>query len=449
MELWSEAQARRPLGRALRAAKLEGAGEALAELTRQGDANLRFANNGVTTSGEMERHALRLEVAIGARHATLETEDLSEEGLSELAARAVEAAKALPEDPEHVPLIQGQPRYPDSHAAYDAATAAADPRARAAAAGIAIGVAHAAGLLAAGYVHQFASQRCLLGSPGFFGSAVSTGADFQVTVRQPDGSSSGWAGAAVVRTGELDVAALAQRAIQKAKDWRKPVALAPGAYTVVLEAQAVGTLLGYLDGAFDQRDADEGRSALSRPGGGTRLGEQVFSERVSLVSDPHDTVQPGDGWTEGGQPTSRLVVVDKGVLTGLRVSRYWAQKTGRPPAPGAGNLRLSGSGPGAGQTLDDLIAGCERGLLVTHVWYVRGLNPQTASVTGLTRDATFLIERGKITSPVKNFRFNQSLVDWLKAVEAVGQVEQALDGPYAVPPLRVRDFQMSSRSDAV
>jgi predicted Zn-dependent protease len=431
--------------KALRAAQKAGAESAKAVLDVSREGNLRFANNGATTNGDVERHTLSLEVATGKRHATLWTEDLSEAGVAELADRAVEAVAALPEDAEFVPFVSGPQKYPQNPAAYDAATAEADPKLRAAQAKAAIDRARAAGLVAAGYIRDDVTERTLLGSTGFSGHELRTSCDLEITVRSPDGLSSGWAGGAAVKAADLDAEGLAKRAVEKAKSWVKPVVLEPGKYTVVLEPEAVGELMGMFDWMLDQRGADEGRSPFSKPGGGVRIGEKLFSEKVTLTTDPLDPVQPGDTWGDGGAPAAPLVYVKDGVLQALRVGRYWAQKTGKPFAPGAGNLRLDGGG----QSLAQLIEGCERGLLVTRLWYTNLVNPQTISATGLTRDATFLIENGKVTQPVKNFRFNQSVMEMLKNVEALGVPVQTTQGPYAVPALRVGGFEMSSISEAV
>jgi predicted Zn-dependent protease len=218
---------------------------------------------------------------------------------------------------------------------------------------------------------------------------------------------------------------------------------------VVLEAGALGALFPSLRMSLDARSAEEGRSGFSAPGGKSRVGEALFSPAVTVVSDPQDPLVPGTPWSEGGLAARRVSYVQAGVLRELHRSRYWAKKTGAAPTADGGTLRLVGGG----LSLEDLIAKVDRGLLVTRIWYVRMLDPQRIGVTGLTRDATFLIEGGRVSAAVKNFRFNQSLLDLLRDVVALGREEAALGGELAgglaLPPAVVKDFQMSSVSEAV
>jgi predicted Zn-dependent protease len=222
-------------------------------------------------------------------------------------------------------------------------------------------------------------------------------------------------------------------------------------------------LLGF---AFDARSAEEGRSFLSQKSGGTRLGEKMFPEMVTLKSDPAHklysslpwgTAGRGGGGGGGGRgfgggsglglPAESVTWIDKGVVRNLAYDRYWALKTGKPASPPAGNLVLEGGG----KTLPDLIASVERGLLVTRFWYIRVVNQQSRQLTGLTRDGLFLIENGKITSPVVNFRFNESPVRLLQNAVALGEPrrEQAEMSACISPSMVARDFNFTSISDAV
>jgi predicted Zn-dependent protease len=229
-------------------------------------------------------------------------------------------------------------------------------------------------------------------------------------------------------------------------------------YTVVLEPQAVADLVPLLGGAFNARNADEGRGTFSKRGGGTRLGEKVMDERVTLYSDPTDPdllAQPFDG---EGLPLQRRVWIENGVLKNFSYSRFWAQKQGKEATGGGGG---GGGGGGFGGGLpgglkmvggtrgtDELIAGTQRGILVTHFFYIRSLDQRTVLVTGLTRDGTFLIENGKITKAVKNFRWNESPLFMLNKLEELGKAERTAAGQ-VMPSLRVKDFNFTSLSDAV
>jgi predicted Zn-dependent protease len=222
----------------------------------------------------------------------------------------------------------------------------------------------------------------------------------------------------------------------------KPRRLDPGKYTAILEPAALDEILGYMAYGMDARAADEGRSFLSKRGGGTLLGEKVFGENITLRSDPFDSRVPGWPWS-GELPSEKTTWVEKGVVKTMTRDRYWAEKTHAKPVPYPSNLMMEGGSA----TLDDLIAATDRGLLITHFWYSNFLQPDTVQVTGLTRDGVFYIEKGKIQYPVNNFRFNQSVVEMLKHVE--GMTAPVPVNNDLLPTIKVGEFNMSSLSDAV
>jgi predicted Zn-dependent protease len=227
-----------------------------------------------------------------------------------------------------------------------------------------------------------------------------------------------------------------------------------------LEPKAVNDLVELLASSFSMRTADEGRSFLSRPGGGNRVGEKVFAEAVTIRSDPFDPRVPARPWAGGsmggflgfggagaagyaGLPTRKITWVENGILKALAVDRYWATKAKAEPRPFFGSIVMEG---GKG-TVDDLIAGADKALLVTRFWYIRSVNPQNVLVTGLTRDGVWLIEKGKVAGAVTNLRFNDSPVNLLKNVEAMSAPVST--GEMVVPAIRARDFLFTSKSDAV
>jgi predicted Zn-dependent protease len=225
-------------------------------------------------------------------------------------------------------------------------------------------------------------------------------------------------------------------------------------YTAVLEPQAVNDLVPLLSGALNARNADEGRSAFSKPGGGTRIGEKVVDDRVTLYSDPADPELLGIPFDVEGLPLRRTMWIEKGVLRNLSYTRFWAQKQGVQPTGttmydnssnvAGGGLKLAGGT----RTTEELIAGCEYGVLVTHFFYIRSLEPRTVLYTGLTRDGAFLIEKGKITRPLKNFRWNESPLLMLARLDDIGRPEAVAAGR-RMPALRIRNFNFTSSSDAV
>jgi predicted Zn-dependent protease len=223
----------------------------------------------------------------------------------------------------------------------------------------------------------------------------------------------------------------------------------PGRYTVILEPQAVGDLVQLLAFALDARSADEGRSAFSKQGGGTKIGDKIVDSKVTLFSDPADPQLLGQPWTGEGLPLGREVWIQDGVLTQLAYSRFWAQKKSARPNGGLGAVKMAG---GTAST-DEMIASTPRGILVTRLWYLRQVDPRTVLYTGLTRDGTFLIENGKITKAVKNLRFNESPLFMLNNLEMLGRAERVAGteagGNVVFPTLKVKDFNFTSLSDAV
>jgi predicted Zn-dependent protease len=298
----------------------------------------------------------------------------------------------------------------------------------------------------------YAGAEAVATSNGLFAYHRSTGGASTMTVRTRDGASSGWAGDEAANWENIDSERIARDAVAKCGGWRGRTALDPGAYTVVLEPTAAGMLMSRMLGALDARQADEGRSYFSKPGGGNRTGEKLFADSVSIRSDPAVADAETAPFTGDGEPVGPQTWVENGVLTNLSYSRYWAERQGRVPVPDGSNLVMEGGNA----NLDDLIASTDRGVLITRFWYIRPLNPRTISQTGLTRDGTFLIENGKLSRPVNNFRFNQSLAELLQNVEMLSRSvrvcaseNSSVSTPIVVPAMKVRNFQLASVSDAI
>jgi predicted Zn-dependent protease len=418
-------------------------------VTSERSGNTRFADGSITTSGGTTDTSVTVTVTFGRRRASSSTNVLDDSSLKRTVELASRLARLAPEDPERMPELG-----PQTYEAVDAfveATADLDAEARAEAIGRAIGAASAAGkaagaIFAAGFLEANVRAIAVATINGLFAYHRTTDADFSVTARTPDGSGSGWAHGGARDWNAVDPVAIGRIAAQKAVASRSPQEIAPGLYTAVLEPQAVTDLIPLLGGALNARNADEGRSAFSKPGGGTRIGEKVADERVTLYSDPADTNLRGQPFDGEGLPVRRTVWIEKGILRNLAYSRFWAQKQGtQPTGPAlAGGLALVGGS----RSTEELIAGCARGILVTHFFYIRSLDPRTVLQTGLTRDGAFLIEDGRITGPLKNFRWNESPLLMLNRLEDIGRPEPTAAGRL-MPALRVRDFNFTSLSDAV
>lgn len=416
--------------------------EVQVNVTRRAAANVRFARNEPTTNGASDEVTVTTWVGLGQRHASASMNQSDDDSLAELAKRALAMAKLAPNDPEKQPLV-GPQTYARVPPSYDDALAAMSPGDRAAVAGRAIKRGDEAKVQIAGFFERTADEIALRNSAGLSAAHRGTNAEYTVTARTPDGGGSGWGGRQAWRASELDDEVVAKTAIEKAMRSTGAKPLPPGKYTVILEPQAVAEILTFLVSQMDQRSADEGRSFFAG-----KLGQQLFPESVSLVSDEADPLTPAAPFDDDGIALQRVAWIDRGRVNSLYLSRFWAKKKGGQPTGAHSVFRLSG---GTADGVDDLVRGTKRGLLVTRFWYNRMLEPQSITVTGLTRDGVFLVEDGKITRPVTNFRYNESPVAVLANVEAMTRAttRAVLGGVWHVPALRTRDFTMASASAAV
>jgi predicted Zn-dependent protease len=444
MSILTEQQAKAILDKVIALCKAD---ECTATLTGSTNGNIRFALNNVSTSGIVSDTSLGVQVAFGKRVGTATINEFDDAALERVVRRAEDLARLAPENPEFMPAI-GKQSYVATRT-HSPATAAITPEYRAQVAADSILPCKAENLVAAGFLEDGESFVAFANSNGNFGYQTSTKLDYTCTVRTADGSGSGWVGRNVKDVSKFEAPRDIRTAIRKAKDSADAKALEPGKYTVVLEPHAAAGLISFMMNFFDARQADEGRSFLSRKGGGNKLGEQVFDPRVSIWADPADPDVPVMPWDNEGQPRKRMAVVDKGKIAALRYSRYWAKQQGKPETASPGNLVMSGGD----KSTADLVRGTKKGILVTRTWYIRMVDPQTVLLTGLTRDGTFYIENGEIKYPLKNFRFNESPVIMLNNIDELGKPVRVSgdESQFAmmIPPMRLRDFTFTSLSDAV
>ncbi len=409
----------------------------------------RTAVNRVTTAGTSDDTTVRITSVFGKRVASADTNQLDDTSLERAVAQSEALARISPEDPEYLPEL-GEQAFREVDGYY-ASTGDLTTESRARAASSAIDIVEESDSVAAGFIDVRAGSEAIATSNGLFGYHSQTNVASSLTVRTPDGGSSGWAGDEGADWSSIDSERIAEDAVQKCQDWRNPTPLEPGFYDVILEPTAVGNLMVLMMRSFGARQADEGRSFFSGLGGGNRLGEELFDERITIVSDPAEPNSETPPFSRSGLPVGRNVWVENGELKTLSYSRFWAEEKEVAPRPLASNLVMSGGDA----TLEDMIRDTQRGVLITRFWYIRSLNPRTIAYTGLTRDGTFLIQDGQITRPVNNFRFNQSLTDMLASIEMLGRPTRvsafgdAQSPPIVVPPLKVRNFQLSSVSEAV
>jgi predicted Zn-dependent protease len=412
------------------------------------DGNIRFARNSVSTAGLTEDQRLTVTVAYGRRQGTASINEFDDKSLERAVRRAEDIARLAPENPEYVP-VPGKQAFKAS-GEYFAPTAAIDPEYRAEVAAQAIQSGRKNKLVTAGFFNDSTGFETIANSKGVFGHREFTGLGFTCTARTEDGRGSGWVTRSAVDARNFDAREAVEVAMEKALRSVDAKALEPGRYTVILEPAATSEIVGRMFGAFGARQADEGRSFLAKKGGGNRLGEKLFDEQVNVWADPWDKDVPVSPWdTQSMLARQRTDLIKDGKVAALEYSRYWAQKHGKAPTARHGNMIMSGGT----RSLDELIAGTKKGIVVTRTWYIRMVDPQSLLLTGLTRDGTFYVENGKIKYPVKNFRFNESPVSILNNVDELGKPViiggDEVRYQMVLPPMRIRDFNFTSLSDAV
>ena len=407
----------------------------------------RFANNEIHQNVSSRRHTLSLQAIVGKRSGIASTDRLDSSALRQVADRALAIARLSPEDPglpepappAAAPAIEG----------FVAGTAACTPEARAEAIGPVTKSAQAKGLNAAGALTTAASTLAIANTRGLFAWHPDSYSQFTCTVRDAD--SSGWVDRHRRDWRALDVAALGATAIDKAERSRAPGEVPPGRYTVVLEPAAVAELVAFLGWlGLGAQSEQEGRSFLSG-----RLGERITGAGITLVDDAFDPRTFGRPFDYEGTPRRRMALIEQGIARAVVHDRRTAQSagtgsTGHACAPPAvdGPLPYDLVLATGERSLAELIAGTERGILVTRFWYNRVVDARRTLITGMTRDGTFLIENGRLARGIRNLRFNESVLEMLERADAIGREAEPTVFDYAgncvvAPALRVRDFRFT------
>jgi predicted Zn-dependent protease len=425
----------------------EGADDAEALVIREAGGLTRFAASRIHQSTWREDVSVRLRLVVdGDRVGTATVHDMRPTAVAAAARRAAEVARTMPPDPGY-PGMPGPAAYAAA-ARFDEATAATDPATRA---GLVAGVVRRlpTGMTAAGACETRELEIAVANLRGLRALDATTAASFSILADA--GSGTGWAEGAEPCLADLDVAALGERAARKAVDARDPRELAPGAYPVVLEPAAVATMVQFLGWlGFGAKAYDERRSFLVG-----RLGQRVCSPLVTIVDDALAPDTIGVGFDFEGVPKRRVTLIDEGVAASLvydfRAARqHGVEPTGHglpaPSAEGAYPMHLAMLPGGTPQA--ELVAGMERGLLVTRFHYTNLVNLMETTITGMTRDGTFWVEDGRVRGAVRNLRFTQSILQALSAVRAVGaETELASEDGYGAaraPALAIDRFNFSS-----
>jgi predicted Zn-dependent protease len=395
------------------------------------NASTRFADNVITQSEHKTEYQLSVECAYGQKHGAAATSNLSEEAIKSVVQRAEAAAKASPPDPEYMPPVgkDESGKYAKVEA-YDARTAQTEPRERAQAVRKAVDRAIAGKMRISGLLATNDEFQALANSAGLRAFHPSTTAYTHVTALGDNGS--GWAHQCSHRIGDIDLQATAERSLGIARQAQNPTDIEPGRYTVILRPAAVQEFVPYYV-ICDAKATDEGRTCLRG-----KLGQKVCGENITLRSNPADPRCPRAPFRHDGLASPTLNWIGKGVLENLATSRFWAKKTGRRATGYPANVIMDGGTA----TDEEMIASTERGIFVVRFWYIRYVDPMESLLTGMTRDGLFLIENGKITRPLKQWRFNDTVLGVLSRVEQIGQLERVEN--MLMPTIKVRDFHFTS-----
>jgi predicted Zn-dependent protease len=452
-----------------RALELSKADDCIVIADASSAANLRWAGNTLTTNGVSRSRRLTV-IALrnkgeGVASGVVSRAGVLPDQIEELVRAAEEIADGNEPAEDASPLVRSS--MASAHWADEpAATSIGVFEGFAPALGEAFGAAAASDRRLYGFAHHELTSTFIGSSSGLRLRHDQPTGKVELNAKTADLSGSAWGGVSTRDFGGVDVPAMVASLDQRL-DWgRRRIDLPAGRYESLLPPSAVADLMTYLYWTASGRDAHEGRTVFSKPGGGTRVGDELTSLPVRLWSDPAAPglecapfviahASGGDSSVfDNGLPLGATDWIADGRLAALTHTRYSARLTGLPLTPGIDNLLMSGPSP-AGPSLEEMVASTERGLLLTCLWYIREVDPQSLLLTGLTRDGVYLVENGEVVGQVNNFRFNESPVGMLSRLAEVGRTEQTLPREWsdyftrtAMPALRVSDFNMSTVSQA-
>jgi predicted Zn-dependent protease len=449
--------------RALAAAR----GETIVIADENSTANLRWAGNTLTTNGVSAGRQLTVIAVANGCAGVVSRSGVRDDQIEDVV-RAAEQAAADGTPAEDAAELTGPEHNGPFCADWDQQPATTDIsvlQGFASSLGETLRGAQAAGRKLYGFAEHEMTSTFVGTSAGFRGRHDQPAGRLELNAKSADMVRSAWAGVSTRDFADVDVAGM-DASLAERLDWAKrSVSLPAGRYETLLPPTAAADLLIYLYFSMGAKEAAEGRTVFSKAGGSTRVGERLSELPVTLRSDPglpglgsapfviaHTSSQDMSVF-DNGLPITATSWISDGELAALQSSRYSASLAGLPVTPPASNLSLEMHGASA--SLPDMIASTRRGLLVTCLWYIREVDPQTLLLTGLTRDGVYLVENGEVTGAVNNFRFNESPVGMLGRLAEVGVTERTLPREFndyftrtALPPLRVEGFNMSSVSQA-
>ncbi len=405
----------------------------------------RFANNGIHQNVAESNHELRVRAVLGKRVGVATTNRLDEESLRRVTEQALEIARLQPENPEFHSLPEPQPIVPA--AGYSDRTAQFSPEERAQRVGIIVRLARERGLEAAGAFSTNASQVAVASSLGIYAYEPRTDSECHAVV-MADERGSGYTQRMSTDASALDFEAMAREAVEKAQRSRNPIDIPLGEYQVVLETYAVGDMLqNLIFMGLSATAVQEERSFMNG-----QFGKQLLDPRVTIYDDGHDPAGLPRTFDYEGMPKQRIVMFDHGIANAVVYDSFTAAREGKSntghalPAPNSfGPIPTNTMMEAGDASMEELLKGVERGLYVTRFHYTNTVHPVKTLFTGMTRDGTFLIERGELTSPVKNLRFTQSILEALGDVQAIGR-ERVQCSDYlttVAPALRIGRFNFT------
>ncbi len=398
----------------------------------------RFADNAITQNTGGAEEEVTVEACFGSRRASASTNKLERSALAETVARAEDVARSSPEDPEHVALpgpqeygdrpkrlFEGVERMPPEEVADDVLKVVERAKAQQ--------------LTSSGFFQAGSLTRAVANSSGLSAYDGETYVDYSTTVHGANGS--GKAAQSQSNRERIDIDRLAETAVDSAAAAQGPVEVDPGDYTVIFEPLAVAGMLGFLTWMLSARDADEGTTVFAE-----QVGTQLLDESVTIELRVDDPILPAPLYGQDGLAVRPIKWVERGVVKRLYHDRYWAREKGTV----ADAARLPLFMAGGELETSDLISRCEHGLLVKNLWYIRIVDRKSLVLTGMTRDGVFLVEDGEIVRPVKNLRWNESPITFLKNVQALSRPERISGwGEMMLPAVLSTDFSFTSTTDSI
>jgi PmbA protein len=441
LHLLSDAEMRRIAEKVF---KLSDADETEVEIGVVSDALTRFANNTIHQNVAEQVLTVSVRTVLDGRTARATTNKTDDDSLRRAVAASAALARSQPRIPDLLPM-PGPQKY-TKVSRYFENTAHATPADRARAVARVAEMAEKNKQTAAGIFTTGVTQSAIVNTTGMFASHRQTRAEFSITILESD--SSGWAKANAPDLDRIDPTALARSASGKSVASRKPGEAPPGKWTVILEPAAVLDLVGFLFYDFAGTAVADQRSCFNK-----RMGKKVLGDNITLHDDVYDPLQSGAPFDGEGIPRQKVLLVDKGVPSNLVYARATAKKMkAKPTGHGFSLPNDYGEAPmnlvfsGGDSSVDEMVRSTERGVLVTRLWYIREVDPYEKVLTGMTRDGTFLVEDGRVAGGIRNFRFNQSMLEMLSNVELLGPAVRAAGEEsfeMVVPPMKVRDFHFS------